>query len=76
METTKLEKTEVKFPTIVKIKNDYYVLSETLDTNGDLEIISGSRIAINLKDGKWFDFCETESQMETFDKGTKFEIEI
>ena len=76
MKITKVETTEAQFPTIVKIKNDYYVLSEPSNINGNIEIISGSRIAINLKTGTWFDFCELESQMQSFEKGTKFEIEI
>ena len=80
METTKLERIEVKFPTIVKIGDDYYVVSNPLDMNGNLEITGDSRIAINLKDGKWFDWGDKlpkfEPQMETFEKGTKFEIII
>ena len=78
MKITELGNTEkVEFPTIVKISGDYYLLSNPLDTNGNLmEIASGSRIAINLKTGTWFDFCELESQMQSFEKGTKFEIEI
>ena len=80
MEIVKIGETEVKFPTIVKVKNDYYVLSKPSDINDNLEIPSGSRIAINLKDGRWFDwgneFPVLETQMQSFDKGTKFEIEI
>lgn len=69
---------KLHFPTIVKIGDDCYVVSNPLDINGNLEIASGSRIAINLRDGKWFDWEgeSFESQMETFPNGTKFEIEI
>ena len=79
MKITELGNTEkVEFPTIVKISGDYYLLSNPLDINGNLmEIACGSRIAINLKTGKWFDFGDKlESQMKTIKKGTKFEIEI
>ena len=80
MKITKLEKVEVKFPTIVKIGDDHYAVSNPLDINGNLEIASGSRIAINLNDGKWFDWGDDieclNLEMETFEKGTKFEITI
>ena len=83
METTliKLVKTEeFVCPTIVNISGDYYIVSKrfypTTRTNKGEE----KYIAINLTNGEWFDW-ETMipkfyPEMETFEKGTKFEIII
>ena len=81
MKIIKLEtKKESKCPTIVKIKDDYYIISKPLNINRILEIPEGSKVAINLENGTWFDFGdedgELESQMKPFEKGAKFEIEI
>ena len=78
MKTIKLtSEVKARFPTIIEMGGKYFVVSEINNINDNWEIPAGSRIAINLKDGSWFDFHdEFEPNMKVFDKGTKFEIEI
>ena len=91
MEIVKLgNKESLQCPTIVKIRGDYYLVSKKYYPNS----LSNSKcckaigldnpveryIAINLNDGKWFDWGSDipclNLEMETFEKGTKLEITI
>ena len=82
METTLIEsKKEFACSTIVKIANDYYLVSKKYypETSNN-KFGEEKYIAINLNDGKWFDWggdipC-LNLEMEVFEKGTKFEITI
>ena len=75
-----VNKEPLQCPTIVGISGDHYLVSKksypTTRTNKGEE----KYIAINLNDGKWFDWGSDipclNLGMETFEKGTKFEIEI
>ena len=83
MEIVKLgnkEPLQLQCPIIVNISGDYYVVSKkfyptTFTNKGEVRYI-----AINLNDGKWFDWGSDipclNLEMETFEKGTKFEIII
>ena len=80
METTliKLVKTEeFTCPTIVKLSGDYYLVSKKYNPD---RCYLDKYIAINLTKGEWFDWGEKipdfYPEMETFEKGTKFEITI
>ena len=78
METTLIEsKKELTCPAIVKIVDNYYLVSKKYNPDG---CCLDKYIAINLNDGKWFDWGSDipclNLEMETFEKGTKFEITI
>ena len=78
MKTIKLKSKE--FPIIVKIFDDYYLVSKKYFPGTRTEKGDEKYIAINLNNGEWFDWGDEipkfEPEMETFEKGTKFEIEI
>ena len=71
---------EFEFPTIVKVVDDYYLVSKKYFPETRTEKGDEKYIAINLNDGKWFDWGNKipkfEPKMGIFEKGTKFEIEI
>lgn len=70
---------EFACPTIVKVSGDYYVVSKKYYPTTRTDNGKEKYIVINLTKGEWFDWGEEIpkfSQMETFEKGTKFEIEI
>jgi len=75
--TKRVKRKAFKYPTIVKIFGDYYVVSKKFNPE---EYCSEKYIAINLNDGKWFDWGDEipkfEPEMVMFGKGTIFEIEI
>ena len=81
MEIVKLgNKEPLQCPTIVKISGDYYLVSRkwypiTYTNKGEKKYI-----AINLNNGEWFDWGDDipclNLEMETFEKGTKYEITI
>lgn len=84
MKTIKLEtEMELDYPTIVKIVDDYYVVSKKyFPTTSNNTLCDRERhIAINLNDGTWYDWDDRGVNIikpfkEIFKKGTKFEIEI
>ena len=82
METKLIEsKKELTCPTIVKIVDNYYLVSKKYyPERSDNKFAEEKYIAINLNDGKWFDWGSDipclNLEMETFEKGTKFEIKI
>ena len=81
METTLIQlKKDFACPTIVKIANDYYLVSKKYYPESSTNKGEKKYIAINLNDGKWFDWGSDipclNLEMETFEKGTKFEIII
>ena len=91
METTLIEsKKELACPAIVSISGDYYLVSKKFHPNSfgnsnccramSLDNSDERYIAINLNNGEWFDWGSDipclNLEMETFEKGTKFEITI
>ena len=71
---------KLEVPTIVKIKGDYYLVSKKFYPATRTNKEDEKYIAININNGEWFDWgADIEClnfNMETFPKGTKFEIEI
>lgn len=81
MKTIKLgDKVELQCPTIVKIQDDYYLVSKKYYPKSFTNKGKKKHIAINMNDGKWFDWGDDipclHLDEEIFEKGTKFEIEI
>jgi len=79
MKTIKLNRS-LKYPTIVEIASNYYLVSKKYFPETHTEKGEKRYIAINLNDGKWFDWGseipEFEPEIKVFKRGTKFEIEI
>ena len=80
MKTIKLTQKEIQCPTIVKVADDYYAVSKKYFPETRTEKGDEKYIAINLNNGEWFDWGDQipdfDPFMETYPKGTKFEIEI
>ena len=77
IESAKIEK--IDCPTIVEIDDDYYLVSKKWYPETRTNKGKEKYIAINLNDGKWFDWGDHIpgfSEIEIYEKGTKFEITI
>ena len=74
---------EIKYPTILKIEGDYYVVSKKSYPKCRTDKGRERHIAICLNNGKWYDWdergidiFEDKEDVELFEKGTEFTIKI
>ena len=77
------QKKEIKYPTMLKIEGDYYLVSKKYYPKNSNDRGRDRHIAICLNDGRWYDWddrgidvMEGIEDVELFEKGTEFTIKI